>query len=263
MKKRLMLIILIFVCISLAHGGFYYGRYWGMDAQTQWVQTTSWVTIPTGYWYGNYNYYYGGYNWGSYSGWYYPYSGYYYNHYGSSWGWGAPNWYYGFTDYYSYRATYTWPRTIYTWSRYWDPSAKGYTMDFYTELGENGQALSIGLADIDGQMRSISNVIEAGDHLWSYNGGDQEGAFTDLTWVVASPDAMQAYLTAQGFDAATIADILAEQILLDTFASNYDGASYGDNVIGVQWAEYIIPEPATVICLGLGSLLVLWRRKNK
>ena len=262
MKNLFLILILLFLCFGIAEGGLYYGRYWGLDAQTQWVQTTTWTTVPTGYWYGGWNYYYGGYNWTSNYGWYYPYSGYYYNHYGTSWGWGAPSWYYGFTDYYTYRATYTWPRTIYSWSRYWDPADTGYTMDFYTEMDGDGKAMSVGLADIDGQMRAIWDVVENGEHNWSYNGGQQEGTFTDLQWIVASPDAVAAYLAAQGFDAATIADILAEQILTDAFASNFDGANYGDNRIGIEWTSYTIPEPATLVCLALGSLLVLRDQKK-
>jgi hypothetical protein len=262
MRKVLCFALLVCLCYGMVQGGIYYPRYWGLDAQIRWVQTSAWVTVPTGCWWGGYGYNYGGYNWPAHVGCYYPYTGYYAGYYGSSWGWNAPSWYYGFTDYFSYRATFTWPRIVYSWSRYWDPQDTGYTMDFYTEADADGKAMAIGQADLDGQMRSIGDVVEMGDHHFSYNGGQYENKFTTLQWITASPDAMQAYLAAEGFDAATIAEILEEQILKDAFASNFDGSDYGTDLIGVQWAQYPIPEPATILCVGLGSLLVMHRRKK-
>ncbi|MFA5292502.1 MAG: PEP-CTERM sorting domain-containing protein [Phycisphaerae bacterium] len=259
MKIKSMVLICVIVFLagllsSNADGGIYYGRYWGVDAYTTWNYYTTWTTVPTGYWGGWYNYNYGGYSWGAYSGWYHPYNGYYAGYYGSYWGWGSPSWYYGFTDYYSYRTTFAWPRTIYTWSRYWDPEDTGYTMDFYTEIDGDDKALAIDSA--------IGEAVEVGDHYWSYNGGEQEGTFTNLEWVTASPSALQVYLLTEGFDADTINDILGEQILLDAFASNYDSESglYGDMVIGVQWTSYDIPEPTTIILLAAG-LLAIKRKK--
>jgi hypothetical protein len=247
-------VVLAFAFVNSADAGLFYPRYWGLDARTVWNYSTAWTTIRTGYWGGSYSYYYGGYSWMPNYGWYYPYNSYYSSYYGSSWGWGAPSWYYGFTDYYTYRTVYAWPRTIYTWSRYWDPDGTGYTMDFYTEVSAEEKALAID--------NSIINGIEIGTHNWSYNGGEQSGAFTDLQWIIASPDAMSAYLAAQGFDLATISDILGEQILLDAFASNFNSLTggYGDLVIGVQWCDYIIPEPATLFLLTTGLFLI--RRKK-
>lgn len=266
MKRTLLLVVLASlvigaVAIDRADAGFWYGRYWGLDARTVWCQTTIWQTVWTGYWGGYSPYYYGGYNWPGGGGWYHSYSGYY--HTRPWWYWGGPSWYYGFTDYYTYRATFTWPRTIYTWSRYWDPDNKGFTMDFYTEVDAAEGAVAVLPADISGVgEKRIDEVIEVGDHHWSYNGGEQEGVFTELAWIGASPDAVMAYLALQGFDAQTIDEILAEEILMDVFASNFDGLDYGDGLIGVQWCSYDIPEPLTITLLGLGSLAVLRRRRS-
>ena len=118
--------------------------------------------------------------------------------------------------------------------------------------------MAIGRADIPGigEMR-IDEVVEVGDHLWSYNGGEFEGLFTDLEWVVASVDAITAYLQLEGFDPLTIDEILAEEIIIDAIASN----DTGDKVIGVQWTTYI-PEPVSLALLGLGGLVVLRRRRS-
>jgi hypothetical protein len=139
-------------------------------------------------------------------------------------------------------------------------------MDIWTQVDENADtAMAFFPEEVEaGVFENIDGVVDFQSHDWSINGGRLTGNFTDLQWVTASPAAVQNYLQAEGFDTATINDILSEQILEDAFASNFDGNVYGNGLIGLQWTSAPIadiPEPASLALLTVGGLVLLRRRK--
>ena len=252
MKKLIFMLLLVLIVIGgssqVCMGGVYWPSYYGIDAYTTWQTYT--VSYQTGYWNGWYPYAYGGYNWAPYQGWGYIAPSPYYTRYGLNWA--GPSWYYGFTDYFT--ASVTVPRTVFTWSRYWDdavPSGPvpGNTLDIYSVGNDaTGQASPL--------SSSIMSEVTMGDHYFSINGGYDEGTFTPLVWVSATAPAIQSYLGTLGLDSATIASIMGDQVILDLIANNT-----GNDVLGLQYASYITPEPATLALLSLGGLALLRRKR--
>lgn len=241
--------LVLMLGVTSSEASIWFPPYWGLDAYTVWQPATVSVTIPTGYWYGPYGYWWGNYYWAPYYGWWYNSAPYYPPYLG----WGAPNWYYGFTDAVTYSYTGFFPRTVYYWSRYWDPLDTGYTLDFISTADDSGAAAF---------DPGVIGEVQFGDHTWSINGGNGiaggagTGTFTPVAWVNASPTAIAAYLAAEGFDAATIADILDDTLLVEMMNSNFSGGVYGEKVIGIQWTSYGVPEPAGLALLALGAALV-------